>query len=111
MAPPDTSPSERVWLDAVMRLAEANAEAQERQTDRLVEAFAGESQANRDAIADGLAEVRTSLNRNSIGVVLVALVGFAALVAMSAGTGLDFAVGPSGLVVGAEAAIPETEQP
>lgn len=107
------APSEHEWLKLFQQMQTQQTDSQERQTDRLVEAFGSQMEANRGAIdglrtdtTSGLTEVRGAMNRNSIAVVVVALVGFAALVAMATGSTLDFAVGPEGLVVGAEAAEP-----
>jgi len=98
--------TDSVWLKAVMQLAESQAKAQETQTDRIVEAFQQESKANRAAVGtlqkesrEGLAEVRSVVNRNTMALVVVALVGFASVVAIAAGQTMGLTVGPDGLTV------------
>jgi hypothetical protein len=89
-----------------MRLSEASSKSNEKQTDRIVEAFKTESAANREAINalkqethQGLAELRANVNRNTLAMVAVALVGFIALVAVAAGSSLDLNMSTSGITV------------
>jgi hypothetical protein len=102
----DEDLSDSVWLKAVMRLSEASSKSNEKQTDRIVEAFKTESAANREAINalkqethQGLAELRANVNRNTLAMVAVALVGFIALVAVAAGSSLDLNMSTSGITV------------
>ena len=102
----DEDLSDTVWLKAVMRLSEASSKSNEKQTDRIVEAFKTESAANREAINalkqethQGLAELRANVNRNTLAMVAVALVGFIALVAVAAGSSLDLNMSTSGITV------------
>jgi len=102
----DEDLSDSVWLKAVMRLSEVSSKSNEKQTDRIVEAFKTESAANREAINalkqethQGLAELRANVNRNTLAMVAVALVGFIALVAVAAGSSLDLNMSTSGITV------------
>jgi hypothetical protein len=102
----DEDLNDTVWLKAVMRLSEASSRSNEKQTDRIVEAFKIESAANRDAINAlkqethrGLEELRANVNRNTLAMVAVALVGFIALVAVAAGSSLDLNMSTSGITV------------
>jgi hypothetical protein len=47
----------------------------------------------------GLAELRANVNRNTLAMVAVALVGFIALVAVAAGSSLDLNMSTSGITV------------
>lgn len=114
----DEDLNDTVWLKAVMRLSEASSRSNEKQTDRIVEAFKIESAANRDAINSlkqethrGLEELRSNVNRNTLAMVAVALVGFIALVAVAAGSSLDLNMSTSGITVSTAQAAELDESP
>lgn len=108
----ETSESgEDKWLNLVTTMVTQQTEAAERQTDRLVEAFKTESESNRAAIKSleeesrqGLGEVRSVVNRNTIALVIVALVGFAAVTAVAAGQVMNLNLSPEGVTTSAPAA-------
>lgn len=111
MESPPAELTDNAWLTAVMKLAERQAASAEVQTDRLVDAFRAESLANRQAVQalqkesrKGLAEVRSVVNRNTMALVIVALVGFVAIVAVSASGNMGVDLSTSGLSVTTEAA-------